>query len=136
MGPPDEQIGRAVRQWDGVRQFALSFPRAFEDFPWGVPVVKVATGSKWPPLFLWLGARDAESPAVYVKLTESYEQAVAIAGASPTTMSGVGQWGRLTVPLPVSDLDLLFDWVDESYRNVAPKRLVALLDTHVIGPRR
>lgn len=41
--------------------------------PWGVPVVKVATGSKWPPLFLWLGARDAEGHAVYVKLTDSYQ---------------------------------------------------------------
>ena len=51
-----------------------------------------------------------------------------MAGAVPTTLSGVGQWGRLTVRLPVSNLDLLLDWVDESYRNVAPKRLVALLD--------
>lgn len=128
MGSRDDQIGRAVRQWDRLREFALSFPNAFEDFPWGVPVVKVATGSKWPPLFLWLGPRDGDSHAVYVKLTDSYDQAVAVAGAFPTSMSGVGQWGRLTVPLPVSDVELLFDWVDESYRNVAPKRLVALLD--------
>jgi len=58
-----DQRGRAVRQWDRARAFALSFPRAFEDFPWGVPVVKV---------------------------------------------------------------------VDESYRNVAPKRLVALLDSRIL----
>ena len=114
-------------QWDRVREYALSFPEAFEDFPWGVPVIKVATGSKWPPLFVWLGERDAEAPAIYVKLTESYEQAVAVAGAFPTTMSGVGRWGRLTVPLPVQDEDLLLDWIDESYRSVAPKRLVGLL---------
>jgi hypothetical protein len=133
MGGLGDQISRAVRQWDRVREFALSFPMAFEDFPWGVPVVKVATGSKWPPLFLWLGPRDADAHAVYVKLTDSYEQAVAVAGAFPTAMSGVGQWGRLTVPLPVSDVDLLFDWVDESYRNVAPKRCVALLDSRVLG---
>ncbi len=93
--------------------------------------MKVSTGSKWPPLFLWLGSRDAEAHAVYVKLTDAYEQAVAVAGAFPTTMSGVGQWGRLTVPLPVRDEDLLLDWVDESYRNVAPKRLVALLARRV-----
>ena len=128
VGGPDDQLERAVRQWDRVRQFALSFPNAFEDFPWGVPVVKVATGSKWPPLFLWLGPRDADVHAVYVKLTDSYEEAVAIAGAMPTTMSGVGQWGRLTVPLPVTDVDLLLDWVDESYRLIAPKRLVKVLD--------
>lgn len=129
----EERARRAVRQWDRVRAFALSFPNAFEDFPWGVPAVKVATGSKWPPLFVWLGARDADVHAVYVKLTASYEQAVAIAGAFPTTMSGVGQWSRLTVPLPVSDVDLLLDWIDESYRNVAPKRLVRLLDGRTPG---
>lgn len=94
-------------------------------------MVKVATGSKWPPLFLWLGVRDATTHAVYVKLTTAYEQAVAMADAFPTTMSGVGQWGRLTIPLPVGDIHLLFDWVDESYRNTAPKRLVALLEHRV-----
>lgn len=93
-----------------------------------MPVIKIATGSNWPPLFLWLGRRDAVERAVYLKLTDSYEQAVAIAGAVPTTISGVGQWGRLTIPLPVPELDLLLDWVDESYRSVAPKRLVAELD--------
>ena len=53
--------------------------------------------------------------------------------ADPSTtiynISGVGQWGRLTVPLPVSNVDLLFDWIDESERNVATTRLVALLDS-------
>jgi predicted DNA-binding protein (MmcQ/YjbR family) len=119
---------RAMQQWGFVRTFALEFPSAFEDFPWGMPVVKVANGSKWPPLFVWLGKRDAPSPAIYLKLTHSYDAAVAIANAVPTTISGVGQFGRLTIPLPVVDVDLLFDWVDESYRNIAPKRLVAQLD--------
>jgi hypothetical protein len=131
MGRPADQGGRAVRQWDCARKFALSLPEAFEDFPWGQPVIKVATGSKWPPLFLWLGLRDADTHAVYVKLTTAYDQAIAIAGAFPTAMSGVGQWGRLTIPLPVRDIDLLLDWVDESYRNVAPKRLVARLEHRV-----
>jgi hypothetical protein len=90
-------------------------------------------GSKWPPLFVWLGAREADAHGVYVNLTDSYEQAVAIAGAFPTATSGVGRWGRLTVPLPVKNLDLLLDWVDESYRNVAPQRLVALLDSRLLG---
>ena len=118
----------ALRHWIAARDFALGLPSAVEDFPWGVPVVKVATGSKWPPVFLWLGKRDAAEPAVYVKLTGSYEQAVALAGAIPTTMSGVGRWGRLTIPLPAPDLGLLLDWVEESYRAVAPKRLIAELD--------
>ena len=79
-------------------------------------------------MFVGLGHRDAAEPSVYVKLGSSYEQAIDLAGAFPTTMSGVGQFGRLTIPLPVADLDLLFDWVDESYRLIAPKRLVKVLD--------
>ena len=43
--------------------------------------------------------------------------------------SGLGQWGWLTVPLSVVDAELVCDWVDESYRNVAPKKLVQELDS-------
>lgn len=127
---------RAGRQWDVIRAFALDLPAAVEDFPWGVPVVKVDNGSSWPPVFLWLGHRDADQPFVYVKLTDSYDEAVEVAGATPTTISGVGRYGRLTIPLPVDDLDLLRDWVAESYRNVAPRRLVAALDAHLQASRR
>lgn len=123
----------AIHQWDEVRAVALRFPEAFEDFPWGVPAVKVATGSKWPPVFVGLGRRDADRLGVYVKLTRSYDQAMALAQAVPTSNSGLGQWGRLTVPLPIDDLEVLFDWVDESYRNVASARLVTQLDAR--GPR-
>jgi hypothetical protein len=34
----------------------------------------------------------------------------------------------VTVPVASAALDVLRDWVEESYRIVAPKRLVALLD--------
>ena len=53
-----------------------------------------------------------------------------LAAATPTVNSGLGQFGRLTIRLPVDDLELLFDWVDESYRAVAPRRLVAELGRH------
>jgi hypothetical protein len=79
-------------------------------------------------MFLWMGQRDAEAPAVCVKLTRSYEEALAIAHATPTTISGLGQWGWLTVPLGAVDLGLVCDWVEESYRNVAPTRFLAELD--------
>ena len=118
----------ARTQWDAVRTFALAMPAAFEDFPWGIPAVKAGTGAAYPPVFVGLGRRDDDPPAIYVKLTTSYELAIAVASATPTVMSGLGQFGRLTIPLPVEDLDLLLDWVDESYRSVAPRRLVAELD--------
>ena len=43
---------------------------------------------------------------------------------------GLGRSGWVTVPLraPGMTLDLLRDWIEESYRIVAPKRLVAELD--------
>ena len=123
--------------WDAVRAYALGLPAAEEDFPWGETVIKVRRKPGVPPcrkegvygpMFLWMGQREAEAPAVCVKLTRSYEEAVAIAQATPTTMSGLGQWGWLTVRLSAADIRLVCDWVDESYRNVAPKRFVAELD--------
>ena len=125
--------------WDDVRSFALRLPAAEEDAPWGVTVIKVRRRPGVPPwrrdgagvfgpMFLWLGHREATDPAVSVKLTGSYEEAVHVGHAVPTTISGLGQWGWLTVPLAGIDLALLRDWVEESYRNVAPRRLVAELD--------
>ncbi|WP_020578453.1 MmcQ/YjbR family DNA-binding protein [Actinopolymorpha alba] len=124
-----------TRAWDHVQAFALGLPRAVEDIPRGELVVKVdhpprrmANGLVYGPMFLWLGRRKAPVPAVSVKLKASYDQAVAVGRATPMTMSGLGQWGWLTVPLAGVDLDLLCDWIDESYRNVAPKKLVAELN--------
>ena len=115
-----------------MRAVALAFPRAIEDFPWGESVIKVdhpqrkyANGLAVGPMFLWLG--PPERAAVAVKLRTSYDEAVAVAGAAPTTMSGLGHWGWLTVPLAEVDLDLIELWLEESYRTVAPKWLAAEL---------
>jgi predicted DNA-binding protein (MmcQ/YjbR family) len=64
-----------------------------------------------------------------VKLFESHGHALAIEGAQPTGY-GLGRSSWVNVPLDAEDvtLDLLCDWVEESYRIVAPKRLVAKLD--------
>ena len=120
-----------------LRTFALGLPAAEEDFPWEEPVIKVRRKPGVPPwrregvygpMFLWMGRRDADRPAIAVKLTSSYQEAIAIAGAHPTTISGLGQWGWLTVPLGTVDLAVVCDWIEESYRNVAPRRFVAELD--------
>lgn len=124
-------------RWTAIRRLALGFPNATEDTPWGDElVVKVERRDREPPpwrrhlvhgpVFLWLGQPGAGE--VSVKLTASHEAARALAGAVPTTTSGLGQWGWLTVPLAAADVDLLGDWVEESYRNVAPKKLVRELD--------
>jgi predicted DNA-binding protein (MmcQ/YjbR family) len=108
-----------------VREFALSLPDAVEDHPWGEDVAKV--GGK---IFVFLGTSGpAATRRMTVKLAESHAHALSIDGAEPTGY-GLGQSGWVTVPLKAEGIDvaLLRDWVEESYRIVAPKRLVAALD--------
>lgn len=106
-------------------RFALSLPGAYEDHPWDEDVAKV--GKK---VFAFFGQPDGDyGPGMTIKLVESHEAALAIAGAEPSGY-GLGRsgwvsfrFGDRTPPLPV-----LKDWVEESYRLVAPKSLVAELD--------
>ena len=98
-----------------MRTFALSPPGADEEFPWGERVVKV-NGK----VFVFLG-HDAESgpPRMSVKLVESHGHAMAIEGAEPTGY-GLGPAGWVNVPLQAKGvtLDLLRDWIEESYRSL------------------
>ena len=104
-------------------RYALSFPGAFEDHPWGESVAKV--NSK---IFVFFGTGEGEEPGIAVKLDESLEQALAVPGAAPTGY-GLGKAGWVSVPLKAAaPLDVLKDWVEESYRRVAPKKLVKELD--------
>jgi predicted DNA-binding protein (MmcQ/YjbR family) len=108
-----------------VREFALSLPEAIEDHPWGEDVAKVRG-----KVFAFLGTAASATPLMTVKLVESHGHALSIEGAEPTGY-GLGKAGWVTVPLDAPDVsvELLCDWVEESYRIVAPKRLVASLDT-------
>ena len=106
-----------------LAEHALGFPEAAEDFPWNERVVKVRG-----KVFVFLGRQDgADEPAMTVKLAESHGHALSIDGARPTGY-GLGKAGWVTVPVTGVPLDDLREWVEESYRVVAPKRLVAVLD--------
>jgi predicted DNA-binding protein (MmcQ/YjbR family) len=108
-----------------LRAFALSLPDASEDFPWGERVAKV-NGK----VFVFLGHDEEPGPPLMtVKLVESHGHALALEGARPTGY-GLGRAGWVNVPVHAQGvtLDLLRDWIEESYRIVAPKRLVAELD--------
>jgi predicted DNA-binding protein (MmcQ/YjbR family) len=109
---------------DKVTAFALSFPEAVEEHPWGEDVAKVRG-----KIFVFLGSSNPPSRRISVKLEESHGHALSIEGAEPTGY-GLGRGGWVTVPLraPGVGIQLLRDWVEESYRIVAPKRLVAALD--------
>ncbi|MBO0656409.1 MmcQ/YjbR family DNA-binding protein [Streptomyces triculaminicus] len=109
-----------------VRDFALSLPGAVEEFPWGDDAV-VKVNKK---IFVFLGSEgDTESPGISVKLKdeEAHGHALAVPGAAPTAY-GLGRHGWVSVPLAGAPAGLLCDWVEESYRVIAPKRLIAQLD--------
>ena len=120
---PRRPRGAALR--DRLRERALALPEAYEDHPWGETVAKVAK-----KVFVFLGTDDSESPGFGVKLVESLDQALSLPGATPMGY-GLGKAGWVTVRLDGASLPpegVLLDWIEESYRAVAPKRLVAALD--------
>ncbi len=107
-----------------LREFALSLPEAVEDFPWDEPVVKVRK-----KIFVFLGSHPGETRAgCGVKLPESSEEARAL-GCEPMGY-GLGKSGWVVARFDPKDcpVDLLLDWIEESYRTVAPKTLVKQLD--------
>lgn len=106
-------------------EFALSLPEAFEDHPWGESVAKVRG-----KVFVFFGMEGSPEPRMTVKLVESHGHGLSVEGAEPTGY-GLGKSGWVTVPLEADGVDpgLLCDWIEESYRIVAPKRLVAELET-------
>ena len=115
--------GRLTREGTALRKFALSYPEATEDMPWGHHAIKVKGKS-----FLFLAA-DAETFSLSAKLPSSGGVALELPFASPTEY-GLGRSGWVTARFPRGarvPLDVLRLWVDESYRAIAPKRLVARL---------
>jgi len=107
-----------------LRAFALGLPDAWEDHPWGENVAKV--GKK---VFVFFGQPDAERPfGLTVKVPDSYEVAMALPWAkNPGYRMDRGHWVWLTPPED-APLDMLTDWIEESYRAVAPKALRQALD--------
>jgi predicted DNA-binding protein (MmcQ/YjbR family) len=115
-----------------LEQFALSLPEAWPDSPWGDRVVKV--GKK---IAVFLSGPDSERPVLTVKLPESREHALSYPEASPTRY-GLGKHGWVTLfvdTIPVEEREVLFDFVEESYRAVATKTQVKILDAQTTARR-
>ena len=107
-----------------LRAFALGYPEAYEEFPWGERVAKVKG-----KVFVFLGM-DGDDLGLSVKLPQSGMLALGLPFASPTGY-GLGKSGWVTARFTAKDkppLDMLRKWIEESYRAVAPKNLVAKLD--------
>ena len=114
-----------ARARQALLRAALGYPDAHLDHPWGEDVVKVRA-----KVFVFLG-QEADRLYVTVKLPTSNMLALAQPFAEPSGY-GLGRAGWVTSAFDPGDavpVDLLREWIDESYRAVAPRTLVARLGT-------
>jgi predicted DNA-binding protein (MmcQ/YjbR family) len=116
-----------TRRWEGeLRRFALSFPEAREEFPWGHSAFKVK-GKVF--LFMSSGEKGESGLSLSVKLPSSRAVALMLPFTEPTGY-GLGRSGWVSASFPEGKeppLPLLCEWITESYRAIAPKKLVAAL---------
>ncbi|WP_419999575.1 MmcQ/YjbR family DNA-binding protein [Streptomyces boninensis] len=126
MAKRKESAALAVREQ--VRSYALGLPGAYEEFPWGESVIKVNK-----KVFVFLGVDDGSYPpglTVKLKDPEVHEHALSAPDAEPAGY-GLGKAGWVSIPLApegAPGAELLAEWVGESYRAIAPKKLIAELD--------
>jgi predicted DNA-binding protein (MmcQ/YjbR family) len=111
---------------DALRAFALGLPEAEEAFPWGERVVKVNK-----KVFVFFGLMEDldKRLMITVKLpqTGSYALQMPFVEASGYNLGKHGWVTARIAPGEPVPLDLLVEWIEESYCAVAPKRLVARL---------
>lgn len=107
--------------------FAAKMPSAWEDHPWDHTVMKV--GAK---IFVFFGgaAGAPDELSVTVKLPISSEMALTLPYMSPAG-HGLGKSGWVNLRQTTGDdfdLETIQAWIVQSYRAVATKKLVKLLD--------
>ena len=104
-----------------LRKAALAYPDTVEDFPWGHSAFKV----KGKKAFLFMGGDEDGGFSCSMKLPFRNEEALKIKGAAPTEY-GLGRAGWVTFQFGARakpPLVKLADYLDESWRAVAPKKL-------------
>jgi predicted DNA-binding protein (MmcQ/YjbR family) len=106
-----------------LRAYALAFPGAVEEFPWGDRVMKVNK-----KVFVFMGTHEG-GLAMSTKLPRSASIALTLPFASPTRY-GLGKSGWVTALFAKNEkppLEIMRAWIEESYRAIAPAKLVATL---------
>jgi len=124
---PTQRPGELRRVSRLLREYALGFPGATEDFPWGERVAKVNQ-----KVFVFLGVDPVPggNMGLSVKLSVSREEALDLPFAKPTGY-GLGKSGWVSATFGPEDrppVEILKSWILESYRAIAPKKLLAGLD--------
>ena len=108
---------------NALRKKALSYPESAESFPWGERAIKVKGKT-----FLFMRC-ETGMLSLSVKLSDSNEAALKLPFATSTGY-GLGKSGWVTAKFEKGDaipLERLLKWLDESFRNVAPKKLLSTL---------
>jgi predicted DNA-binding protein (MmcQ/YjbR family) len=108
-----------------LREIAMSYPDTYEDHPWGESAIKIRPQGK---VFLFMRRHD-DKVSFSVKLPNSRDMAADLSWAEPTHY-GMGKYGWVTAHVKPKDapMELIRAWIDESFRAVAPKKLVKQLD--------
>jgi predicted DNA-binding protein (MmcQ/YjbR family) len=106
---------------------ALGYPQAAEDHPWEHTVVKVP--GKTGKIFVFVDASEGRF-SLTAKLPRSSQAALTLPFTEATGY-GLGKSGWITASFEKGEdipVELMLEWLDESYRAVAPKRAVKALD--------
>lgn len=110
---------------EALRKAALAYPETREDHPWGEIAIKVKG-----KVFVFMGYSEDGSYGFSVKLPKSGPAVLKKKFAEPTHY-GLGKSGwvsiRYTKDTDVAMKDALA-WIDESFRAVAPKKIVERLE--------
>ena len=107
-----------------LRDFGLTFPGAHLKSPWPNHA-DLAVNDK---TFAYLPKDDTHF-SISCKLPQSAAEALKLPYCSPTGY-GLGKWGWVTAAIEdgAIPVDRFKEWIDESYRSQAPKKLLRQLD--------
>jgi predicted DNA-binding protein (MmcQ/YjbR family) len=113
-----------------LREFGLAYPGAHTKSPWPGHL-DLAVNDK---TFAYLSV-EGEPFSISCKLPRSGAMALALPNTQPTAY-GLGKSGWVSARFPDGELppiEMLKEWIEESYRAQAPKKLVAQLDARGAG---
>jgi predicted DNA-binding protein (MmcQ/YjbR family) len=112
-----------------LRDLGMSFPEATEEFPWEHRALKVKG-----KVFVFMGTgteagADHDQFFISCKLPASHPIALTLPGVKPTGY-GLGKSGWVSAQYAPgkAPVDMLKEWITESYCAIAPKKLAAQVE--------
>ena len=109
-----------------LRRFGLSYPEAHIKSPWPNHMDLAVRGKT----FAYLN-QEGNPLGISCKLPSSWALALELPFAKPTGY-GLGRSGWVSASFALDDtppVEILKQWIDESYRAQAPKKLAKLIDS-------